>query len=322
MPDHNSFTAAGVFPYKIFKNKDVVDSIGNGVVRPVHVQVSPTNRCNQSCSFCSYKDRDRKTEIELDVLCDAVSTFAGLGTKGITITGGGEPLMYPHIGALIDCAVRNGIKVGLVTNGLLLGELPGFYMSKLTWCRVSCSDEKDTDGIQEILSSAIDRAPGVDWALSYVVTRNYDRDKLSFLVGLANRLNLTHVRVVSDLLDLGYSESMDKVKESLSGMDDSKVIYQPRQCYSVGHNPCYISLLKPLLGADGYIYPCCGVQYAIDGEKYDFIDRMKMGTTEEIADIVRYQEFFDGSICDRCYYSGYNDAVGAMISPMKHLEFV
>lgn len=318
---NSSFTSAGVFPYKIFKNNDVVESLNNGMVRPTHLQVIPTNKCNLSCGFCSCKDRDRRAEVGYGSLCRSLSTMAAMGAKSITITGGGEPLMYPDICSLIDYCDTIGIKTGLVTNGLLLERVPGECLSKLTWCRVSFSDERAVDGFEYIIRAAVDSAPDVDWAFSYVVTRNYDRDKLSFIVDLANRLGFTHVRVVSDLIDIDGSEPMARVKESLT-VDDSKVIYQPRQEYTRGSNPCYISLLKPVLGADGYIYPCCGAQYAIDGERLDLVSQMRMGVIEEFPGLVFDQMFFDGSICDRCYYSGYNEALGEMLSDVKHIEFV
>jgi MoaA/NifB/PqqE/SkfB family radical SAM enzyme len=244
-----------------------------------------------------------------------------MGVKSITITGGGEPLMYPQIDQLIAGAILSGIKVGLVTNGLLLGNLDGETLGGLTWCRVSFSDERKTEGLEDIIKKAVKSAPDVDWAFSYVVTRDYDKEKLSFIIDLANRLGFTHVRVVSDLIDIDGSEPMDKVRESLA-VDDSRVIYQPRQEYTRGSNPCYISLLKPVFGADGRIYPCCGAQYAIDGAKLDLISQMQMGDITDFPSLVSDQMFFDGSVCDRCYYSEYNKALDEMLSPIKHIEFV
>jgi len=213
------------------------------------------------------------------------------------------------------------MKVGLVTNGLLLSGLHDYYIKKLTWCRVSFSDERGTGGFEDIITRAVTASPGVDWAFSYVVTKNYDRDKLEFIIDLATRLNFTHVRVVSDLIDLDGCEPMDKVKESIR-VDDSLAIYQSRQDFTRGQNPCYISLLKPVLGADGNVYPCRGAQYAIDGEKLDLVSQMSMGSINEFPSLVSDQMFFDGTVCDRCYYSEYNNALEDMLCPMKHLEFV
>ena len=80
---------------------------------------------------------------------DFISITAKLKSKGlkaVTITGGGEPLLYPMINEMIECLSIRNISTGLVTNGILLSsKLKHKNFNKLTWCRISCSSEYKID---------------------------------------------------------------------------------------------------------------------------------------------------------------------------------
>jgi len=86
--------------------------------------------------------------------------------------------------------------------------------------------------------------------------------------------------------------------------------------------PCLLSILKPVIGVDGYIYPCCGTQYALEDPARDYDRAMRMGKIEDLEDIILNQAFFNGSICHKCYYSQYNEALDVMIKGLKHESFV
>jgi len=305
-----SYTAANTYPVKLIKNRDVLE--GNRI-KPVHIQLSPTNKCNLKCGFCSCKNENRDTELSFEEIQLIISKFSTLGTKAVTITGGGEPLMHPDINEIIAEFHKYGIEVGLVTNGLLLRKL--FPWDSLTWVRISCSDERKFDKkLYKNLNG------GIDYAFSYVATRHFDPDNLSRYIDFANQNNFTHVRVVSDLIDLDSAPLVSTMKTLVSVPDDL-VIYQGRRKYEKGNAKCYISLLKPLIAADGKIYPCCGVQYAKD-DALSFPDSMCMGNVGVIEDIWGEQKVFDGSKCKRCYYGNYNDILSDLVSDIKHLSFV
>ena len=83
-----------------------------------------------------------------------------------------------------------------------------------------------------------------------------------------------------------------------------------------------ISLLKPVIGADGLLYPCCGTQYAMFPPPGDYDDLMCMGPAIELYSIYQEQKHFDGSQCVRCYYDEYNALLEQIIIPLEHKEFV
>ena len=314
-----SFTAANSIPVKIFKNNDLTKDLINKYIPPIHVQLIPTNKCNLNCSFCSCRKRNKNEELTLGQVETLCQRLERLGCKAATVTGGGEPLMHKDIQLLLDSLYNHKIKIGLVTNGLLLHRLKEDDFNKITWCRISCADERKFKS--DVIEDAVKIGKDVDWAFSYVVGKNFNADNLNKYIDFANNHNFTHVRVVSDLLDLQNVNSMDEIKSKVI-VDDSRVIYQGRKEFDPGQRDCRISLLKPVIGADGFVYPCCGVQYAHQSEDLDNPESMRMGRMEDIEEIYKKQKFFNGLQCYRCYYKNYNDILGQMVGEMEHLEFV
>ena len=316
-----SYTAAESLPVKLIKLKEHCVTSFNGI-RPVHIQVSPTNNCNLNCSFCSCSKIERGQELEIDKLIDTIVQFKKLGTKAITITGGGEPCCYKNLPVLLATLELQKIKIGLVSNGLLLNRIKE-QLKYLTWCRVSVSDFRDIDQLLSILSPLVVHAK-IDWAISYVITKAFDIDKFCKVVEFANAFKLTHVRAVRDLLDLDAAPMSTNIWGKLKerGIDDSLVIFQDRDKPVKGNKDCLISLLKPLLATDGYFYPCCGVQYAMNDTVGLFPKQMRMCSQEDAEHYFSQQEPFDGRVCDVCYYEGYNNLLKTMISDYDHEEFV
>lgn len=314
-----SFTAANSIPVKMFKNTELIDDLNEKYIPPIHVQLIPTNKCNLNCSFCSCKKRNKTEELTLWQIESLCQDLERLGCKAATVTGGGEPLMHKDIQKILCCLNDHDIKIGLVTNGLLLNKLTTDDFEKITWCRISCADERAFN--KDPIEDAILKGEEVDWAFSYVVGKNFNPANLNKYIAFANKYNFTHVRVVSDLLDLSNVSDMDKIKRAVT-VDDSRVIYQGRKNFDHGQKDCRISLLKPVIGADGFIYPCCGVQYAHQYEDLDNPESMRMGRIEDIVNIYKNQKFFNGLQCYRCYYKNYNDILGQMVGEMEHLEFV
>lgn len=310
----DSYTSADVFPTKILHNKILRDD----KIIPLHIQVIPTNDCNLSCNFCSCSDRDKEKKLSLEQILKLIDDARDLGTKAMTITGGGEPLIYPHINTTIDYAGKNNIEVGLVTNGILLNKL--MYHDNLTWCRISVSDDRSPTytGIK----NALKVNPDTDWAFSYVVTNNPNWKNMRKVIEFGNKYNFSHIRLVSDLLDLENVPDAVEVKIHTHHSDiKGNVIYQGRKEPDAGTKDCYISLLKPVISPEG-IFPCCGTQYAIAGERKDMVNKMKMGEVKDFKSIIEKQRNFDGSNCDTCYYGQYNDALNKMQSKPEHRRFV
>jgi hypothetical protein len=163
----------------------------------------------------------------------------------------------------------------------------------------------------------------IDWAFSYVVTCAEDAAGVIKALQYANDHRFTHVRVVDDILSgKGFVDAVQRKIKS-RGLDDSKAVYQGRKHYAPGSRRCLVSLLKPNVSADGMLMPCCGVQYAQVEPSRDYTSVMSMGSIADIDSIYQNQNYFDGSICARCYYRSYNDNLNVMWDQrdILHKEF-
>ena len=318
-----SFTAADSLPLKIFLNKKLMKGIlQKKKILPIHLQLCPTNKCLLHCLYCSCSNEDRKLELSYEAIINLMKTAKRLGCQSVTITGGGEPLLHPNIEEVIWKIHRLKIKIGLVTNGLLLHKLHKPTLDCITWCRVSFDDYRDFN-FKGRLEEAIIRGKNIDWAWSYIVTEHPNIEKMKQIIGFANDHNFTHIRLVPNLLelekvDLRFIENTLKAED----VDDSKVIYQSRNDFIEGTKECYISLLKPIIGADGGIWGCCGVQYLGKKPTRKYPDGMRMGSIDDFEGIVRGQKYFDGSQCDKCYYYNYNRILRDLLGKIEHQEFV
>ena len=319
MKQTTSYVSASAIPAKLITNMPLLNKIKNHNIYPAHIQLNPTNKCPLNCSFCSCKDREHGAELKLDDAKLILDKFAALGAEAVTITGGGDPLAYKYINELIEHAANIGLRVGLVTNGILFKNLKRESFYDLKWCRISVSDEQKISALKldDIITARI------DWSFSYVMTNNLDIKNLVDAVSFANVHNFTHVRIVDDILRSESNNEMEIAKQALENID-SKVIYQGRKQYEKGSKRCFMSLLKPNIDANGNVFPCCGIQYATDKSSLTFDPKFIMGNISDIEKIWSKQSYFDGSICKRCFYSAYNSVLEMLWDSDKlvHREFI
>ena len=319
-----SYTSANTFPIKVLRHRNIPDRFGK--ILPVHLQLNPTNRCNLNCDFCSCSNRDRKLEWDFEEAKKTMEIASLLGCQAVTITGGGEPLLYSKINELIEFLHdRFGIQIGLVTNGTQFEKLYLESYKKLTWLRISHSDDRPFNSAYRTdLTQWLLLPNKIDWSFSYVLSSKPDYENICNIVEYANNKRFTHVRIVSNLLNLDHVPGMKPIKEYLrrAEVSDDLVIYQGRKEFVHGRKKCLISLLKPVIGADGKIYPCCSTQYAQTDPSLNYDESMCMGSAIDLYKIYQGQEYFDGSQCVRCYYDEYNELLDKMIVPIEHGAFV
>ena len=321
-----SYTSADTPPIKMLTHQDTIIGMETGMLIPTHIQLVLTNQCNLLCPFCSYGKVDRKLSLTLKEIVRILDEFKQLGSKAVTITGGGEPTLYPYFDQVLQAALDMEYDTGLCTNGTLLDKVDAKGLNQMVWVRVSCSDHWSYDKYQAAVRQTIADAPTPDWGMSYVVGSSvtFNPDNFIRCIKMANELGMKYARVISDLTYLEDATSMETAKQVLvgAGVDDSIIIYQGRKNTPAGHPKCWISLIKPYIGADGGIYPCCAVQYAKKELSFNTPKDMRMGTIDEIDEIWDAQVPFDGSKCVRCHYHQYNTTWNQLKQGVDHAEFI
>ena len=303
-----SFLAACQTPVKLLLLGNKCLNSDSSIV-PYHIQYIPTNRCNLNCPWCSCKNIDRSIEMNFSESVDMINYFSKLGTKAITITGGGEPTLYEHLLDFCKICKKLEIKIGLVSNCVV--KLDPRFNDLLTWLRIS-NTSRDIDILD--ISNTL---KNVDIGISYTVSNDLDMERAQKIVKCSRDIsNITHIRFVQNILDLDNLENMkqlDKVAEF-----NSKVFLQYRNNYDKGKKHCYVSKLKPLIGADGYVYPCCGVQYAL----YDMSKSLPVDFRMCYWSSFHLEREYNGSNCYRCYYNEYNKYLKIIKDGVKHKEFI
>lgn len=86
---------------------------------PISVEIDPSNVCNHDCVWCMFEEFKKKKPAMLPTktMLALITELAEGGVKSVTFTGGGEPLMNPGTLDALNEAYKNGLEVGLVTNG-------------------------------------------------------------------------------------------------------------------------------------------------------------------------------------------------------------
>lgn len=109
---------------------------------PLVIDFDPTTACNLACKHCISSRMLNKKEFSKEQLLKLANEFIEIGVKAIILTGGGEPLMNKNISDFILALKRGNIKVGLVTNGILISQHVD-SLQYIDWIRVSVDAATD-----------------------------------------------------------------------------------------------------------------------------------------------------------------------------------
>lgn len=133
-------------------------------IAPVQIELSLTMACNETCKWCV--DLPWRSAFfgswDPDLLLERLQEFYDMGTRSITIEGGGEPTVYRQFERIVIEAQRMGFNLGLITNGVLMKRY-AYLVPLFKWIRVSLdaySEEthKELKGIRafEVVMSGLE----------------------------------------------------------------------------------------------------------------------------------------------------------------------
>lgn len=122
---------------------------------PITVEIDLINCCNHHCVFCNFSEYLKKdhSAINTDTIKKRISEMKHLGTKGICITGGGEPMLYKDFNTILQYTKKCGFDIGLITNGSLINKANvNILVDNLQWIRISMGggDKKRYEDIEGI----------------------------------------------------------------------------------------------------------------------------------------------------------------------------
>lgn len=93
---------------------------------PNVLYVEPASACNLACEWCNSSAACARNVMLASDVMERIPAFIsswkslGYGVGAVVLTGGGEPLLNPHVGTLMRQLDAAGIKVSTLTNGTLI----------------------------------------------------------------------------------------------------------------------------------------------------------------------------------------------------------
>ena len=289
---------------KLFHHHDkLADLISGDVSAPVHIRLKPTNHCNHNCWYCCYRNEnlylsercDIKDMIPQEKMREIVADFVEMGVKAVTFSGGGEPLIYPHIVETIESLLSGNIQVATLTNGSRLKDAVGQILARgATWVRISMdaaneetyaknrrvSNNEFPRILKNIEAFAKAKHAGCELGINYIVTKENYSDTYSFIKQMKD-LGANHVKISECVVSTEGAENniyhdhyFNQVKEQIGkaaeNLDDSsfKVIdkfHDFDDKFDKSHTSCPYLQFCTIVAADQNIYTCHDKAYTDSG---------------------------------------------------------
>lgn len=242
----DEFTSTGK---KFFHHREALEGLRTNKPRPVVAHVMPTDVCQHTCAFCSVQTREGD-KLEIKQITTFLDQLVPLGLKAVIVSGGGNPILYPHFNEMIAEIHNRGLQIGLITNGM---PLKTYYfmgwkgakepytrqswknvtpatLDKLTWIRISMSGFDHPENA--IYVPEIDPAK-TTLGFSYVYHDAYE---------VPDEPHHGKVSTPSDLVQLGMKATNVRYADSRYEEIRDKI----RTAISI-HNPRYVRLLPNCL---------------------------------------------------------------------------
>lgn len=109
-----------------------------GTMSPLVVELDTTEVCDLACPGCISADLiANKNSISNERLMNLAAEFVECGIKAVILIGGGEPLIHPMVGELIEFLGKNDISIGITTNGTFIHNHLDVIAKYSNWTRVS-----------------------------------------------------------------------------------------------------------------------------------------------------------------------------------------
>ena len=346
-------------PLKVFWHRSHVDAIREGrVVAPVHVQLIPTNVCNQSCEFCAYRSHgysssqqfDTRDSIPFPKLAEIVADCEDMGVRAVEVTGGGEPTCHKNFPQVCMMVVDGGMDLGVVTNGTRWAQDCVTATQHAKWVRFSL-DAGSAETYAATRRSTKEAYTNVRAAIRQQRESRVEKDQLVGVGFVMTRNNFQEVveaterarddgadtiRISAVFQDEGiryfydFRDHAERLVQEARSLDDGqfrvfdmfshrlKDLEEARPNY----HRCDFQKLCTYVGADLNLYRCCVVSYNEAGRLISLADRPLQEAWFDPAVQKKLLEF-DPAACPRCMFNAKNRAIAfAAEKDPQHVNFL
>lgn len=345
---------------KIFYHHELLKTLmQGGRCKPIYIRIKPTNRCNHDCSYChyrhSYVDLDEyrpDDEIPHDKMMEIIDDMADMGVKAITFTGGGEPLLYPHIEEAMEKILDASIDLSIITNGSMLQGRKAELLAKAKWVRISVESINDDmycriRGIRphsfDMLCRNIENFAKIknkncEFGINVVVGKENYRE-IRGIAELMKGLGVNHVKfspmIVTETKEY-HKEFKEYVSAELNNLQEElndenfRVIdlytgdFENSVVFERGYSKCFRKEFECVIAANSRVYFCQDTAYMSKGLVCDLSKlSFKEGWySDEVTK--KFAEFNAKKTCTHnCAYDSRNELIGAFVNmDLNHINFI
>lgn len=342
---------------RILQHKEELEKVADGRAEeciPIHVRLEPTEACNFRCSFCWWHNQTHrkalpnfkfsgKRHLDTARILSLIDELAELGTKALSFTGAGEPLLHPYVADVLHKALEHKFVFGMTSNMAvpMKAELID-ALAQASWVRWSLNsgtletflkvaNPKERDPrrafsrMQENLRR-IDRSrrclnKPTDLNASFVISNNNEDDIFAAAL-MAKNLGMDSIAFRPDTPikrqeqpNIYSHKAMDHMTMAQAelGSDRFQVyINEVRQADAHKFNDpqllCFFSNHTTYIDARGDVYPCCYTRY---DARYVMGNIMKQSFRDFWFDPNRrafYKNLYQNA-CPSCGYGRYNQVL-------------
>lgn len=346
---------------KIFAHAEALSAIQNGERHaPIYIRIKPTNYCNHKCYYCSYADselglRDQvnhQDQIPWEKMQEIISDISDMGVKAVTFSGGGEPLLYPHIVETMKRILAAGIDLSIITNGQLLKDERAKVLAAAKWVRISfdAANAKSYSVIRQIPPNAFEevcaniqnfagiKSKNCELGVNFVINHE-NADQVYEMAKLLKGLGANHIkytaRITKDLFDYhepfkeSAVEQIHRAQKDFEG-DGFQVInkyegdFDSAMVFHRCYQKCYVNRIFTVIAADSKVYFCHDKAYVSEGVVGDLehISFRELWNSQEVSK--RYMEFDAQKECNHhCVYDDRNELLNTFFDLDKnHINFI
>jgi len=354
-------TASVYSSLKVFHYPETIQALAaHRHVAPLHVRIKPTNVCNHGCYFCAYRRDDLslgttmqvRDRIPRDKMREIVDDLIAMDVKAVTFSGGGEPLLYPHLGETLERLGDAGIKIGVLTNGTpLRGKLAETLARTAAWVRVSIDG---WDGQSYAQNRQVPEDSFAKVLANMAAFARFESDCVLGASVIVDEANAPHLAdLVADLKAHGAAhakispcilhESGDRnaahhapfaqhVHDQIARCQDvadagfdvvDHYHFDLEEAPATRHPHCPMTRLLTVIGADGAVYTCQDKAYTDAGRIGSIKDRSFRDLWES-AETQAWLDAFDARSCGHhCVAAGKNKLLNDFLETNRaHTAFV
>ena len=246
---------------------------------PLFIQLYPTTRCNQDCSFCFNRPSGFVKDMSPENALNLLDSMRNLGIPDLDIMGG-EPFLLPWMPSFLNAAIKERIMVNISTNGSFPEIMEEFRGLSAEEINIGISLEGSSAQTHDRLTNAANFekalssisslvSMGLNPIVKTVVTVATMPD-IQSVVNLLKKLGvkryyLIHMDLLTDAVSvqhsaLSYPEFLSffqEIKLTNTGIEINKV---NASCFEKQTLPkgvrCAGGVRKLSVMPDGSVYPC------------------------------------------------------------------